>query len=122
MLVLGRVFSGVFNRVFKGGFTQKNPVGFFGYVPGCPNPKGKAQRGLFLGLDIYIRSREKHFYCLEGRVPSVILQMDYWKHFCRERVVIQVEMLTAVEICCMLDRHNNKISLYLANQQKTFRQ
>jgi len=24
--------------VFLGGCTQKNPLGFFGYVPGCLNP------------------------------------------------------------------------------------
>jgi len=30
---LGGFFGG-----FLGGYTQKNPVGFFGYVPGSLNP------------------------------------------------------------------------------------
>ena len=30
---------GFFAGFFKVGLPKKNPVGFFGYVPGCPNPE-----------------------------------------------------------------------------------
>jgi len=34
----------VLGRVFKSGFIQKNSPGFFGYMPGCPNPGRKQKR------------------------------------------------------------------------------
>ena len=48
-------FPGFFNRVFKVGLPKKpgeNPPGFFGYVPGCPNP-------------VYRRDPQKALPCTE---------------------------------------------------------